>query len=173
MGKFAITSEQRAELKQSDATTPVPIMGADGQNKAAYHNPVTGREIRSLADAYHMTLRLRQGWRLGPASPELREKWAIREKELLEEDDRRVAEYVASNEHQESEKTRFTEAVAAAVAQALENLNIDLPGKGAEKSAPAPVGKQLSLFVPTDAPSESETQHVVSQASRPDLHLVE
>ena len=180
MGKFNISPEQKEQLKSSDSTTPVPIEGAAGQGKGTYHNPVTGREIQSLLDPYHLMLRLRQGWRVGPASPELREKWKIREAELRAKDDRMVAEYVASHEHQESEKTRFNEAVTEAVAAVLEKLEIDLPGKtGAEPAAPAPApegnpeGVQLSFDLSVDAPPESETKHVVSQASQPALHLVE
>ncbi len=174
MGKFTMTSDQKEELKRNNATTPVPIEGAAGQSKATYHNPVTGQEIRSLADPYHSALRRRQGWQWGPASPELKEKWAIRAAELRAEDDRQVAEYVASHEHVESERARFNEAVTSAVTQVLDKLGIDLPDKsGVEKSAPAPEGKQLALFAPTDAPSETDTKPVVSEASRPALHLVE
>jgi hypothetical protein len=142
---------------------------------------VTGKEIHNQPlDAYHLMKRLRQGWQLGPASPELKEKWAIREVELREEDDERVAEFVSSNEHVDSEKARFDEAVQATVAAVLEKLGIDLPDKsGVEKAVPTPApeaqenreGTQLRL--PFDAPSESETKHVVSQASQPALSLVE
>ncbi len=152
MGKFNITSEQEEELKGSDSTTPVPLEGAAGQGKGIYHNPVTGREITSLRDPYHIMLRLRQGWQLGPASPELKEKWLLRAVELREEDDAMEAEYVASNEHRDAEKARFNEAVTTAVAAVLEKLEVDLPGKsGAESTAPAPApegkleGAQLPL----------------------------
>ncbi|KKM86939.1 hypothetical protein LCGC14_1274000 [marine sediment metagenome] len=179
MGKFNITSEQEEELKGSDSTTPVPLKGAAGQGKGTYHNPVTGREIISLMDPYHIMKRLRQGWQLGPASPELKEKWAIREAELREEDDRMEAEYVASNEHRDAEKSRFNEAVTTAVAAVLEKLEVALPGKsGAESTAPAPAPEgepeetQLPLWG-SDATPETDTKLTVSEASRPDLRLVD
>lgn len=181
MGKFDISPEQKEELKHGDSTTPVPIEGASGQGKGTYHNPVTGREIQSLLDPYHLMLRLRQGWRLGPASPELREKWVVREAELRAEDDARVAEYVASQEHVDSEAARFNDAVTAAVTAVLDKLGVNLPDKsGAESGEPAPApaseepeGTQLSFDLPSDAPSESGLEHVVPQASRPELHLVD
>jgi hypothetical protein len=184
MGKFNISPEQKEELKHGDSTTPVLIDEAAGQGRGTYHNPVTGQELRNARmDNWHMWLRLRQGWQLGPASPELREKWKIREAELRAEDDAMEEKHLSSQEHVDSERARFNDAVTAAAEVAakaiLEKLGIDLPGKsGAEveaaspAAAPAPEGEQLAFNLPEDAPSESETKLVVSQASRPELHLV-
>ena len=159
MGKINLTAEQKRELEANNSLI-LPQEGAVGQGRGTYHNPVTGKELRnSPMDNWHMWLRLRQGWKLGPASSELREKWAIREQELRVAEEARVAEYVASQGHVDGERTRFNEAVqeatALAVAATLEKLEIDLPGKsGAEsgKAAPAPApegdpeGVQLPLW---------------------------
>ncbi len=44
---------------------------------------------------------------------------------------------------------------------------------GVEPDKPAPVSGQLNFFASVDAPPESETKRVVSQASQPELSLVE
>jgi hypothetical protein len=175
MGKFTVESDQKEQLDRgADYTEPVPLPGAAGQGKGTYHNPVTGKEITSLLTPYHIMLRLRQGWRLGPASPELREKWKIREAELKAEDDKYVAEYKAAHPQEEDQHKQFNDAVAAAVTATLKHLGVPLPDAGVEKSAPEPEereGTQLPLWGPDAAP-ESDTKLIVSQASRPDLHLV-
>lgn len=186
MGKFTVGSkEEESELRaavrtdSSYYTTPMALPGSDGQSRVTYHNPVTGREITNPSDPYLIQRRLRQGWKLGSASPELKEKWKVREAELLAEDDAYVKAHIASTEHVESEKARFNEAVAAAVTQVLEKLEsntapTELSGKaGVAETAPAPDPDQLNFFASVDAPPESETKHVVSQASQLGLHLVD
>jgi hypothetical protein len=180
MGKFNVDPEQQEELDGgADYTTPTVLPGAAGLSKGTYHNPATGKEIISLRDPYHIMLRLRQGWRLGPAPPELRERWKIREAELKAEDDRYEAEYAAAHPHLEDQQAQFNDAVAAAakaaVVATLEQLGVPLPDAGVEKSAPEPEereGTQLKFDLPAGAPSESETKHVVSHAHSPELHLV-
>ena len=177
---FTLTSEQKVELERNNGSTaPVPIPGASGQTKGVFHNPVTGQEIKSLADPYHADRRRQQGWQWGPASPELKEKWKVREAELSAEDDAYVKSHIASTEHVESERTRFNEAVAAAVTQVLEKLESRGEAAGVEVEAaspaatPAPDPNQSSFLASVDAPPESETKQVVSQASQPVLHLVD
>ena len=158
MGKFNLTPDQVAQVERENSLI-LPLPGSTGSESGTFHNPVTGQEIvRQPIDAYHLTRRLRQGWQMGPASAELKEKWVIREEELRKEDDERVAKYLASNEHQESMDNQaqgFNDAVASAVAQALEKLGVELP-----KTA--------------DAPTETETKQMVSGASRPvQLRLIE
>jgi len=173
---ITLTPEEKAEVKR-EAFLIRELPGASGVPSGTFHNPVTGKEIHNQPiDSYHLMRRLRQGWQLGPASPELKEKWLVREAELREEDDRMVAEYTASDEHREDEAGRFNEAVTTAVTAVLEKLGIDLPGNvGAEKAASAPAapeeqenteGVQLPLWG-SDATPESETKQIVSQASRP------
>jgi hypothetical protein len=142
LGKFNISPEQEEQLKHGDSTTPVPIPGATGQVKRTYHNPVTGQEIRSL-------------------------------------DDRREAEYLTSQQHEEDRRSRYNEDVKTAVLAVLDQLGVDLPDKaGVEKVAPAPAPEEVEvregtqLRLPFDATSETETKHVVSEASSPELHLV-
>lgn len=179
MGKFTVDPEQQEQLDRGeDYTTPTPLPGAAGLNKRTYHNPVTGKEIVSLCDPYHIMLRLRQGWKLGPASPELREKWKIREAELRAIDDKMDADYAATHPHLEDQQAQFNDAVAQAVAATLKQLGYPPPDAGAEVeaaspvAAPAPEGEQLQFDLPAGAPSESETKHVVSPAHSPDLYLV-
>jgi hypothetical protein len=157
MGKFNLTPDQVAQVERENSLI-LPLPGSTGSESGTFHNPVTGQEIvNQPIDAYHLTRRLRQGWQMGQASPELKEKWVIREAELQEEDDQRVAKYLASEEHQASlddQAQGFNDAVASAVAQVLEKLGVELP-----KTA--------------DAPTETETKQQVSEASRPKLHLVD
>ena len=178
---ITVTPEEKAQLEKEN-TLIRELPGANGANRASYHNPVTGQEMSGPIDPYHMTRRLRQGWRLGPAPTELKGKWLIREQELKEEDDRREEEYKNSDEHKvnlDTQADRFNEAVATAVAQVLEKLGVT-PNEGDqtlrqkdEEATEVDHDVQLPLLVPTDAPSESETKHEVSPASRPELHLVE
>ena len=44
---------------------------------------------------------------------------------------------------------------------------------GVEPDKPTPVSGQLNFFASIDAPPETETKHVVSEASQPALQLVE
>ncbi len=179
MGKITLTPEQEAELEANNSLI-LPHPGAKRNGKGTFHNPVTGKEVHNQPmDPYHLMRRLRQGWQIGPASPELKEKWPIREAELKAEDDAMVAEYVASHEHEEDQRTRYNEDVKSAVLAVLDQLGIALPGKsGAEKAAPAPApednpeGTQLPLWG-SDATPETDTKLIVSEASRPDLHLVD
>ncbi len=158
MGKFNLTPDQVAQVERENSLI-LPLPGANGSESGTFHNPVTGKEIfNQPIDAYHLTRRLRQGWQMGPASAELKAKCVIRDAELKIEDDKRVAEYLASDDHQTSldEQVRgFNDAVASAVSQVLERLGIELP-----KTA--------------DAPTETDTKQQVSEASRPvQLRLIE
>lgn len=121
MGKISLTREEKAELESSNVLI-MPHEGAVRPGMGTYHNPATGKEIRHPIDPYHIMRRLRQGWKLGPAPPELREKWAVSQ-------------------------------------------------VGAGSSVPAPASRQLDFFASIDAPPESETKRVVSQASQPALQL--
>ena len=180
---ITLTPEQKAQLQREESLV-LPLAGADGAESAQFHDPKTGQEFVNLpVDPYHLTRYLRRGWMMGPASAELRAKWAAGESERTAADDSRVAEFATSAEHQESEKARFSDAVSAAVAQVLEKLGVDPNGKAhaqEAKSDETPEGDQeevepvqLDFFQTVDAPAESETKLNVSQASRPDLHLVE
>jgi hypothetical protein len=159
---FTLTSEEKEQAEKNGGSLIRPLPGANGAKSGTFHNPVTGQEIvNQPIDTYHLTRRLQQGWQMGPASAELKEKWVIREAELRAEDDKRVEDYLKSNEHQEGlddQAQGFNDAVAtaaaAAVAQILEKLGVELP-----KTA--------------DAPTETETKQQVSEASRPKLHLVD
>ena len=158
MGKFNLTPDQVAQVERENSLI-LPLPGSTGSESGTFHNPVTGQEIiNQPLDAFHRSRRQRQGWQTGPASPELKQKWVIREEELRIEDDERVAKYLASNEHQESMDSQaqgFNDAVASAVAQVLEKLGVELP-----KTA--------------DAPTETDTKQQVSEASRPvQLRLLE
>ena len=180
MGKITLTQEQKAELQREDVLfLEQPNLNRPGTG--TFHNPVTGREIYNQPmDMAQWSRKLAKGWKTGPASPELREKYKIREAELRVEDDKREADYLASHEHEVDTRTRYNEDVKSAVLAVLDQLGVDLPVKsGAEPTKPAPApednpeGKQLSLFAPEGAPSESDPKHVVSQAPQPALHLVE
>ena len=175
---ITVTDQEKAELAAA-GTLVRPLAGADGAVSTVFHNPKTGQEFVNLPiDPYHLGRHLRRGLVMGPASPELREKWEAGEAERQAANDALMAEHLGKSPVEET--PRFSDAVAAAVTQVLEKLGIDLPTE-AEKVAPAPVPEetepdydvQLPLSVSTDAPPESETKRVVSQASRPDLHLVE
>jgi hypothetical protein len=180
VGKIELTPEEKARLESEDFLV-FEDRGAKRPGYGTYHNPVTGQEISHPTDPPHMTNRLRQGWRLGPASPELREKWKVRQAELKAEDDRRVEEYVRSNEGQAAQKEAFTSAVQTAVTAVLEQMGISPEKAGVTQAAPettpAPVepepreGTQLPLWT-ADAPAETDTKLSVSEASRPDLRLV-
>ncbi len=180
-----VTPEEKAQL-QKENTLIRELPGATGAGHANYHNPVTGQEMSGPMDPYHMTRRLRQGWRLGAAPSELRATWLIREQELKEADDLIIEEHKTSDEGRKEREVweqNFSDAVATAVTQVLEKLGVDLPNEGqttrrekeeeAETEVETNDAKQLKLFVPYDAPSESDTKHEVSPASLPELHLVE
>ncbi len=176
-----VTSEEKAEFEREN-TLIRELPGASGSDQVNYHNPVTGQEILAPTDPYHMTRRLRQGWRLGPAPTELKEKWLVREQELKEEDDLKMEEHKSSPEGVQERESRdydFSKAVATAVAQVLEKLGVDLPNEGSttlrekEEEAPSEVDHQTDFLQAVDAPTESDTKLNVSPASRPELHLVE
>ena len=144
-----------------------------------FHNPKTGQEFVDLPiDPYHLSRYIQRGLVMGPASPELKAKWEAGEAERQAANDALMAEHAGSSLMEET--PRFTEAVAAAAALVLEKLGVEVPNEERqahpqEEEAQEVEEHQLDFLelVPTDAPSESETKHVVSQASRPDLHLVE
>jgi len=176
-----VTPDERAQLERNDSLIR-DLPGSSGSDQASYYNPVTGQEISAPTDPYHLTRRIKQGWRLGPAPTELKGKWLIREQELKEEDDRRQEEFENSDEHKvnlQSQADQFTDAVATAVTKVLEGMGIDPNERGQahpqteEEASEVDHDAQLPLFAPTDAPSESETKHEVSPASRPGLALVE
>ena len=174
-----VTDREKSQLEKENSLIR-ELPGASGSDKARFHNPVTGQEITAPIDAYHLTRRIKQGWRLGPAPAELQEKWIIREQELKELDDHRMEEYKNSDQgvqDQQAQAQNFSDAVATAVTQVLEKMGVNLEGQEAhqpqEEATEIDHDLQLPLFAPTDAPSESETKHEVSPASRPGLHLVE
>ncbi len=175
-----VTPEEKIQLEKEN-TLIRELPGASGSDQVNYHNPVTGQELLAPTDPYHMTRRLRQGWRLGPASTELKAKWVIREQELKDEDDQRQEEFKNSDEHKvdlNAQADRFNGAVAAAVAQVLEQIGYDPNEKQItrgekEEEAPSEVDHQTDFLQAVDAPTESDTKLNVSPASRPELHLVE
>ena len=177
---ITLTPKEEAQLKREDSLI-LPLAGADGAESAQFHNPKTGQEFVNLPiDPYHLGRHLRRGLMMGPASPELREKWEAGEADRQAANDALMAEHLDKAPPPIEGTPRFTDAVAAAVAQVLEKLGVDVPNEERqahpqEEEAQEVEEHQLDFFefVPTDAPSESETKHVVSQASRPELHLVE
>jgi hypothetical protein len=118
---------------------------------------------------------------MGPASPELKAKWAAGEEERRAEDDAMVSGYESSEQHQvdlADRTSQFNDAVTQAVAQVLETLGVKVPDEERqahpqEEEAQEVESHQLDFFEAVDAPTESETKLIVSQASRPELHLVE
>ncbi len=54
------------------------IPGAEGPVKTTYHNPRTGKEMVLPADGRNLVYYLSKGLQIGPASPELKEKWKNR-----------------------------------------------------------------------------------------------
>ena len=177
---ITITSEEKAQLEKEN-TLIRELPGATGSDHASYHNPETGQEMSGPIDPYHMTRRLRQGWRLGPAPVELRAKWLVREQELKEADDRRDEQYKNSDEHGvdlNAQAERFNEAVAAAVTQVLEKIGVDLPNEGRQthtqkEEEATEVDHQTDFLQTVDSPTETDTKQSVSEESRPELHLVE
>jgi len=153
MGKITLTPEEDARLKANDSLI-LPLPGAKRNGTATFHNPVTGKEIfNQPIDPYHLMRRLRQGWQLGPSSPELKEKWITRAEELRVTEEARVAEYVATHGPVEPDKDQFSEAVKAAVTAVLEKLGHSLPAGAESTTRPAPAaevkepeGKQLPLW---------------------------
>ena len=173
---ITITDAEKAELASAGSLIR-PLAGADGAVSTSFHNPKTGQEFINLPiDPYHLGRHLQRGLVMGPPSPELQAKWEAGEVERQAANDTLMAEHLSKAPTPIEESPRFNEAVTAAVTQVLEKLGVVLPG--VEKVAPAPVpeeeGAPVQLcLLPTDAPSKSETKRVVSQASRPDLHLVD
>ena len=180
MATITVTPEERAQLERENSLIR-DLPGATGANQASYHNPVTGQEMSGPIDPYHMTRRLQQGWRLGPAPTELKAKWLIRERELKEADDLKMEDHKNSPEGVQERSERdynFSDAVATAVTQVLEKIGYD-PNEGQtahrekEEEAPSEVDHQSDFLQAVDAPTESDTKLNVSPASRPELHLVE
>lgn len=177
---ITLTPEEKAQLKREDSLI-LPLAGADGAESAQFHNPKTGQEFVNLPiDPYHLGRHLRRGLVMGTASPELRAKWEAGESDRQAANDALMAEHLAKAPPPIEATPRFEDAVAAAVTQVLEKLGVEVPSEERqahpqEEEAQEVGDHQLDFFefVPTDAPSESETKRVVSQASRPDLHLVE
>ena len=175
-----VTSEEKAQLEKEN-TLIRDLPGANGANRANYHNPVTGYEMSGPVDPYHMSRRIQQGWRLGPAPAELKEKWLVREKELKELDDLQMEEHKSSPEGVQERASRdydFSEAVATAVAQVLERMGID-PSAGKttrrqeEEEVETEVDHQADFLQAIDTSTESDTKLNVSPVSRPELKLVE
>ena len=153
---ITVTQAEKAELASAGSLIR-PLAGADGAASTYFHNPKTGQEFVNLPiDPYHLSRHLQRGLVMGPAPAELKAKWEAGEAERSAANDALMAEHLSESPVALEETPQFREAVAAAVIQVLEKLGIELPS------------------VPTDAPSESETKHVVSQASQPvQLRLVE
>ena len=175
---ITLTPQEKAQLQREDSLI-LALPGADGVESATFHNPDTGQEFYSLpVDPYHLSRSLKRGLRMGSASPELKAKWDANETDRLAADDALMAEHLGKPDTIE-DTPNFTNAVADAVAQVLEKLGVEVPNEGQEAHQPQEEAteieydSQIPLFAPTDAPSESETKHAVSQASRPELHLVE
>ena len=171
---IALTDAEKAELASAGSLIR-PLAGADGAVSTSFHNPKTGQEFVNLpVDPRALGRYLNRGWQTGPATDEMRQKWADGEAERQAANDALMAEHMEKAPSPIEETPRFAEAVAAAVTKVLEKLNEKQEAPPQEEKAEVePEGVQLALFAPTDAPSESETKRVVSQASRPDLHLVE
>ena len=172
---ITVTPEEKAALAAAGSLLR-PLVGAEGAVSTEFHNPKTGQDFVNLPiDPYHLGRHLRRGLVMGPASPELREKWEAGEAERQAANDALMAEHMEKAPSPIEETPRFAEAVATAVTQVLERLNAEKQGAHPQKEEAEvePEGVQLALFAPTDAPPESETKRVVSQASRPDLHLVD
>jgi hypothetical protein len=178
---ITLTREEKAQLEKEN-TLIRDLPGANGADRASYHNPVTGQEMTGPMDPYHMTRRIRQGWRLGPAPKELQEKWLVRQQELKEADDLIVEEHKNSDEgRQEREvwEQNFSDAVATAVTKVLERLGVDIPNAEGnriprqEEEETTEVDHQTDFLQAVDAPTESDTKLNVSPASRPNLRLVE
>ena len=171
--RISLTPEEKAQLKLENSLI-LPLEGSDGAASTKFHNPKTGQEFINLPiDPYHLGRHLRRGLVMGPASPELKEKWEAGEAERQTKNDTLMAEHMESAPSPIEATPRFVEAVSAAVTQVLERLNEKQeahPQK--EKAEVEPEGVQLALFVPEGATSERENKRVVSQAPRPELHLV-
>ena len=179
---ITVTDAEKAELASAGSLIR-PLAGADGAVSTSFHNPKTGQEFVNLpVDPRALGRYLNRGWQTGPATDEMRQKWADGEAERQAANDALMAEHLGKIPVEES--PRFNDAVAAAaelvVTQVLKKLGVEVPSEERqahpqEEEAQEVEDHQLDFleFVPTDAPSESETKRVVSQASRPDLHLVE
>ena len=176
-----VTPEEKAQLEKEN-TLIRELPGATGSDHASYHNPETGQEMAGPIDPYHMTRRLRQGWRLGPAPVELKAKWLVREQELKEADDLQMEDHKNSPEGVQERASRdydFSKAVATAVTQVLEKLGVELPNekptalREKEEEAPSEVDHQTDFLQTIDASTESDIKLNVSPASRPELELVE
>jgi len=72
------TDEEKRQLAMKGYSDPVILPGAEGPDKATYHNPKTGKEMILPIDPHNLLHYMGKGYRVGPASPELKEKWANR-----------------------------------------------------------------------------------------------
>ena len=177
----SLTSEEKAKLQREDSLI-LDLPGANGVESAAFHDPNTGREFPRLpVDAYHLTRYLKRGLRMGPASAELKATWLAGAEDRKAADDASVHKYKESDQYQVDQEDRngqSNEVIAAVVLQVLAKLGVKVPSEPQapqeeeEEETKIEYDVQLPLFVSADAPPEREIKHEVSQASRPDLHLV-
>lgn len=152
-----ITAYEQAQLAKQDYLIR-PLAGAQGADKSTYHNPITGQEFENLpVDPRSLQLYTRvKGWRLGPASDELRAKWAAGEAERKAADDRMVESYRAKAPLPVQEIPGFNEAVAVAVAQVLKQLGVEVPSS--EQTSGASAETDTKLIVSDAPPGESSEQ---------------
>ena len=174
---IALTPEEKAQLKREDSLI-LPLAGADGAESAQFHNPKTGQEFVNLPiDPYHLGRHLRRGLMMGPASPELREKWEAGEADRQAANDALMAEHLDKAPPPIEATPRFEDAVAAAVVQVLEKLGVEVPSEKQEAREERKEGAKevapIQLELPFGETSESKTKHVVLQSPRPNLRLVE
>jgi hypothetical protein len=179
---ITVTPQEKAELAASGSLIR-PLAGAEGAPSSCFHNPKTGQEFIGLPiDPYHLGRHLQRGLIMGPASPELREKWAAGEADRQAENDALMAEHLAKAPDPIEETPRFEDAVAAAVEKVLEKLGENIPNERQEAHPQEEAQEtivqvnepvQMDFFKTVDAPTETETKLSVSEASRPYLRLVD
>ncbi|KKM93225.1 hypothetical protein LCGC14_1210560 [marine sediment metagenome] len=180
---ISLTAQEKVELQQAGSLMR-PLEGASGVQSAIFHNPKTGQEFVNLpVDPYHLGRHLRRGLVMGPASPELREKWESGESDRQADNDSLMAEHLSKAPAPIEDTPRFEEAVASAaevaVNRILEKLGVELPNDEKRQAHPQEEGEvtevdhQTDFFKTIDASAESETKLNVSPASRPNLRLVE
>ena len=173
---LTVTPQEKAELASAGSLLR-PLAGAEGAASTVFHNPKTGQEFVNLPiDPYHLGRHLRRGLVMGPSSPDRREQWEAGEAERQAANDALMAEHMDTSMVEET--PRFQDAVEAAVTQVLAKLGVEIPRarqegqKPQEEETKIEYDVQLPMLVPTGAPSESDNKQVVSQAPRPELHLV-
>ena len=131
---IVLTPQERAEL-ESGGSLLRPLVGAEGAASTQFHNPKTGQEFINLPiDPYHLGRHLRRGLVMGPASPELKEKWEAGEAERTATDDALMAEHLDKSTVEDT--PRFQDAVASAVTQVLEKLGVEIPSERQEGQKP-------------------------------------